>query len=98
MEFYNNLAEPGIRLDNKYRINPAYVPKFRAGHVLPVNPSAAARLIKGGVTTLKTAARISEALSIPLGSLFVFENKRERLSDNAMEVCVNQANFVISLP
>ena len=85
IEFYNNLAENGMRLDTKYRLVHDYIDLIKKERSnLPICESTAASIIKGNVTTPIIAERISDQLKIPIDKLFVKVNKKDRLSNDTI--------------
>ncbi|MHB1406707.1 MAG: tyrosine-type recombinase/integrase [Desulfitobacteriaceae bacterium] len=79
-EFYNNLAEAGIRRDVKYTVKPEFLELIKERKLRNVDISRIAgiatetiRRIKTGTTsiTAKTATTLSKALDVPIDSLFV---------------------------
>lgn len=76
VEFYNNLAEGGIRFDYKYKAGETTIPLLEAkkqdiATQAGLNVRTIGEIIRGGVTTSGTAAKISEILKLPLEKTFV---------------------------
>jgi len=84
-ELYNNLSESGMRLDNRYCLNPKYTDILKSNRAeLPVNQKTAISIIKGNPTTYSVARRLCECLRVQLNELFSVKVKSEKLSGNSI--------------
>ena len=92
MEFYNNLAESGVREDTKYRCKLDLKSIIKAkGYTVKhiselsgVAPTTFNSIFKGRNTTKKCAEKISSALEYDLNELFEPINAEKSLSNNTI--------------
>lgn len=88
IEFYNNLAEGGIRLDYKYKLKEnitSDIPDFHKKLItIPINIRTIKDLINGSNTTKDIADKISVALNKPVHKIFDVVDKDKKLSEKSI--------------
>ncbi len=92
LDFYDNLREEGIRLDEKYIATPAFLKIYREEimtqrklmELVGISESTASRIVNGKTIMRKTAQKISEALGIEFKLLFKPDGEPGKLSDNTI--------------
>jgi len=88
-EFYNNLAENGVRLDDKHILNAKYVNLITANKKGAADEAGAhintiGSLLKGKSITRATADKLSKHLGIPLDKLFLVTKLEKGLDPKAI--------------
>lgn len=92
-EFYNNLNEPGMRLDNRYiskqklvsSVNKMKLTKIELAKMIGTTTSTLRNILEGNATNLQTAQKISTALNEKLDSLFKQKTNDKILSGSSIK-------------
>ena len=87
IQFMNNLAEGGIREDNKFYLKEEHFPfvKERKKELYGVvNERTVASILKSKSTNEKTAHKIANFFDMNLSALFVIHNTKEKLSEQTL--------------
>lgn len=104
VEFYNNLAEDGIRLDQRYVLSADIQSTLKERHI---NKSDFAReagicestlrlAFKGNHVTYNTASKISEAIGMPLDKLFESVSEGKKLSGGTIQYYHRLISVILS--
>ena len=91
LQFYDQLAQPGIRLDAKYKARQALLEKCPAdirkviAKTAGVSKQTAARVWAGESVSLTTAQKVAEAAGVPFSKAFVCASKTDVLSGSSAQ-------------
>ena len=89
LQFYDQLAQPGIRLDGKYKARQALLEKVPKGgrkalaNAAGVSERTVAYIWAGHNVSLATAQRVADAAGIPFSKAFIGTSKEESLSGSS---------------
>lgn len=89
MQFYDQLAQPGIRLDAKYKARQALIEKYPdevrkvIAQTAGVAEQTAARVWAGESVSLTTAQKVAEAVGMPFSKAFSNASKTDVLSGSS---------------
>ena len=86
IEFYNNLSENGMRLDNLYLLKKSYTNVLDNADIINALDRKTRQHIKSGGSTRKDSAqRISDIANIPFNTLFSPVNTKKVLSPKTLK-------------
>ena len=92
MQFYDQLNQPGVRMDGKYKAGPALLKAFPKGarkelvKAAGVSERTMSRIWKGEMTSLATAEKISQAAHMKLSKAFINESAEKTLTGDSVRL------------